>query len=95
VNQFCHKELVECYHCQSEDIEFRGETSLGYKSYKCGDCRRVFNERTATVFNHLEYPTDIVMLAVRWYLSYKLSYRDIADMFAEKGFEFAHETVRD
>ena len=95
MNQFRHIALTSCPHCLSDDFQSRAKTALGYESYICQDCRRVFNERTSTVFNHLEYPADIVMLAVRWYISYKLIYRDIADMSAETGFDFTHETVHD
>jgi transposase-like protein len=58
-------------------------------------CKRTFNERTGTPFNSLEYPTDIVLLVVLWRLRYKLSLRDLAEMFLERGFEFTHEAVRD
>jgi len=58
-------------------------------------CKRIFNERTGTAFNFLEYPTDIVLLVVVWRLRYKLSLRDLAEMFLERGFEFTHEAVRD
>ena len=58
-------------------------------------CRHTFNERTGTPFNFLEYPTDIVLLVVLWRLRYKLSLRDLAQMFLERGFEFTHEAVRD
>src|SRR6266851_594584 len=39
--------------------------------------------------------TDSVLLVVLWRLRYKLSLRDLAEMFLERGFEFTHETVRD
>ena len=55
----------------------------------------MFNERTGTPFNFLEYPTDLVLLVVLWRLRYKLSLRDLAEMVLERGFEFTHETVRD
>ncbi|GHO63954.1 IS6 family transposase [Ktedonobacter sp. SOSP1-52] len=53
------------------------------------------NERTGTPFNHLEFPTDIVLLAVLWRLRYKLSLRDVAEMFLGRGFQFTHEAIRD
>ncbi|GHP00171.1 IS6 family transposase [Reticulibacter mediterranei] len=37
----------------------------------------------------------MVFLVVLWRLRYKLSLRDIAEMFLERGFVFTHETVRD
>jgi transposase-like protein len=33
------------------------------------------------------------MLKVRWYLSYKLSYRDLSEMAAERGLEVDHTTI--
>ena len=54
-----------------------------------------FNERTGTPFNFLEFPTDIVMLVVTWRLRYKLSLRDLAEMFLSRGLVFTHEAVRD
>jgi transposase-like protein len=58
-------------------------------------CQRIFNERTGTPFNFLEYPTDVVLLVVMWRLRYKLSLRDVAEMFLERGWSFSHEAVRD
>ena len=48
-------------------------------------CQREFNERTGTRFNHLQYPTDIVCLVVLWRVRYKLSLRDLPEMFLERG----------
>jgi hypothetical protein len=50
---------------------------------------------TSTPFNSLEFPTDIVLLAVVWRLRYKLSLRDVAEMFLERGFVFTHAAIRD
>lgn len=49
----------------------------------------------APPYNHLQFPTDIVLLVVMWRLRYKLSLRDLAEMFLVSGFEFTHEAVRD
>src|SRR6266581_3273562 len=45
--------------------------------------------------NFLEYPTDLVLLVVLWRLRYKLSLRDLAEIFLERGWVFTHEAVRD
>jgi len=89
-----HKTISCCIHCKSKDFKCIGQTSLGYNEFRCADCKRNFNERTSSPFNHLEQPTDVIMLVVRWYLSYKLSLRDLPEMFQERGFEFSHESVR-
>ena len=47
-----------------------------------------------TPFNDLSVPAAIVFLVVLWRLRYKLSLRDLAEMFLERGFVFSHETVR-
>src|SRR2546421_1045485 len=87
---------MNCPHCASTATkEQTKQTSLGYCTFRCSDCRRTFNERTGTPFNFLEYPTDIVLLVVLWRLRYKLSLRDLAEMFLEDGFVFTRETVRD
>src|SRR5260370_11978632 len=70
------------------------ETALGYATFFCPTCRRTFNERTGTPFNYLEAPADVVFLVVLWRLRYKLSLRDVAEMFLERGFLFTHEKVR-
>jgi transposase-like protein len=47
------------------------------------------------VLNHVQFPTDIVFLVVFWRLRYKLSLRDLAEMFLIRGVVFTHEAVRD
>ena len=85
-----------CPHCSSVNTSQLAEkTSLGYYIFRCSQCKRKFNEWTGTPFNFLEFPTDIVLLVVLWRLRYKLSLRDLAEMFLERGFEFTHEAVRD
>jgi len=70
-------------------------TALGYRTFHCRACRRIFNERTGTVFNHRHYPTDLVLLVVLWRRRDTLRLRDLAEMFMERGFICTHETVRD
>jgi transposase-like protein len=36
----------------------------------------------------------VVLLAVLWRLRYKLSFRDVAELLLQRGFEVTHETVR-
>jgi putative transposase len=87
---------MNCPHCTSLSTkEQRKKTALGYRTFRCLVCKPFFNERTNTPFNFLEYPTDIVLLVVLWRLRYKLSLRDLAELFLVRGFAFPHETVRD
>src|SRR5688572_1510663 len=85
-----------CPHCQSASIRnLNHPTDLGYAFFRCGDCGRKFNERTGTPFNFLEFPTDIVFEIVLCRLLYKLSLRNLAQMFLLRGIEFTHEAVRE
>jgi putative transposase len=56
---------------------------------------REFNERTGTRFNPLQYPTEVGCLVVLWRVRYKLSLRDLPEMFLERGLVFTPETVRE
>jgi len=86
---------VPCPHCAATaTVEQPRRTALGYRTFRCPICRRVCNERTGTPYNYLQYPTDLVLLVVLWRLRYKLSLRNLAEMFLERGFVFSHETVR-
>lgn len=87
---------MPCPHCASVTTkEQTQKTALGYRIFRCSVCNRLFNERTGTAFNFLEYPTDIVLLVVLWRLRYKLSLRDLAEMFLERGVTFTYEAVRE
>ena len=87
---------MNCPHCASAiTTEQTRKTMLGYRLFRCSTCKHLFNERTGTPFNFLEYPTDVVLLVVLWRLRYKLSLRDLAEMFLERGWVFTHEAVRE
>src|SRR3982751_4190979 len=87
---------LTCPYCPSRPISQRiGTTDLGYGIFRCSACRRKFNERTGTPFNHLEFPTAIVFPVVLCRLRYKLSLRDLAELFLLRGFTFTHEAVRE
>src|SRR4051812_34466490 len=44
-------------------------------------------------FAGFRFPPDVIVLAVRWYLRYGLSYRDVEELLAERGVEVDHVTV--
>jgi transposase, IS6 family len=39
------------------------------------------------------FPPEVITVAVRWYLRYSLSYRDIEELLAERGIEVDHVTI--
>jgi transposase-like protein len=44
-------------------------------------------------FRGRRFPEEIIVLCVRWYLRYPLSYRDLEEMMAERGVEVDHATI--
>ena len=87
---------MACPRCQAAfTTEQAQRTALGYRKFRCQVCKRLYTERTGTPFNFLEYPTAIVLLVVVWRVRYKLSLRDLAEMFLTRGLLFTHEAVRD
>jgi transposase-like protein len=45
------------------------------------------------LFKGRHFDQEIVVLCVRWYLSFKLSYRDLVSMMSERGICLAHTTI--
>ena len=45
------------------------------------------------LFKGRHFDQEIVVLNVRWYLTYKLSYRDLVAMMGERGIDLAHTTI--
>jgi IS6 family transposase len=46
-----------------------------------------------SAFTGYRFPPDVIMIAVRWYLRYGLSYRDVEELLAERGIEVDHVTI--
>jgi putative transposase len=87
---------MRCVECGSDAITERPErTAQGYKRFRCRTCGKQFNERTGTVLNWTQYPSDIIALVVVWRLRYTLSLRDLPEMFALRGMVFSYEAVRE
>jgi hypothetical protein len=45
------------------------------------------------VFAGFRFPAEVISLAVRWYLRYGLSYRDVEELLAERGILADHVTI--
>src|ERR1700738_2078620 len=47
----------------------------------------------ATPFKWRHFESEIILLCVRWYLRYALSYRDLEEMMVERGLSVDHTTI--
>ena len=46
-----------------------------------------------SAFTGFRFPREVIVLAVRWYLRYGLSYRDVEELLAERGVRVDHVTI--
>ncbi len=46
-----------------------------------------------SAFAGFRFPPEVIVVAVRWYLRFNLSYRDIEELLVERGVEVDHVTV--
>ncbi|HTF64804.1 MAG TPA: hypothetical protein VK638_19160, partial [Edaphobacter sp.] len=53
----------------------------------------VQDESIGFLFKGRHFDREIIVLCVRWYLTYKLSSRDLVQMMAERGIEVTHTTI--
>jgi IS6 family transposase len=54
------------------------------------NCRRLAESAS---FAGYRFPPEVILLAVRWYLRYGLSYRDVEELLAERGIDVDHVTI--
>ena len=50
-------------------------------------------EVAPSAFAGFRFPPEVILLAVRWYLRFGLSYRDLEELLAERGVEVDHVTL--
>src|SRR6476660_2577368 len=87
---------MHCLGCNSAAVTERPErTAQGYHRFRCRECGGQFNERSTGLLNRTQYPSDVIALVVLWRFRYKLSLRDLAEMFLIRGLVFSYEAVRD
>ena len=55
--------------------------------------RRVRTPLPRSVFAGFRFPPEVITVAVRWYLRYGLSHRDVEELLAERGIDVDHVTV--
>ena len=45
------------------------------------------------IYRRRVFDAEVIELCVRWYITYRLSYRDLVAMMAERGVTVAHSTI--
>jgi transposase-like protein len=57
------------------------------------DLRETGAVTSSSVFAGFRFPSEVISVAVRWYLRYGLSYRDVEELLAERGVTVDHVTI--
>ena len=67
---------MQCIECGSETVaEWLERTAQGYRRFRCRAYGKQFNERSGSLLNQTQYPSDVVALVVLWRLRYRLALR--------------------
>ena len=83
---------MQCIRCGSK-ARRDGYTRLGGQRWCCSRCGRRFTPRSTSAFSHHCFPDDLIALAIRWYVRYRLSYADVAEWLAERGVAVNQSTI--
>ncbi len=86
---------MQCQRCAGGAFTKAGHDRSGRQLYCCGDCGRRQTPRSASAFRGYRFPDDLIALAVRWYLRFRLPYADIVELLAERGAHVDASTVYD
>jgi transposase-like protein len=84
---------MACPRCNSEVVTKDGTTQLGGQRFRCSRCGRRFTRRSISAFSRRAFSDDIIALAVRWYVRYRLSYAEVSEWLAERGILVDQSTI--
>jgi IS6 family transposase len=83
---------MACMRCGGGRTRRDGQTRLGGPRWRCRTCRRRVTARSASAFSRRGLADEVIALAVRWYVRYRLSYADLAAWLAERGLRVDRST---
>jgi IS6 family transposase len=84
---------MPCPRCDSPIVTKDGITQLGGQRFRCSHCGRRFTRRSNSAFSGGNFPDDVIALAVRWYVRYRLSYAEVSEWLAERGVLVGQSTI--
>src|SRR3982075_416054 len=84
---------MSCPRCSSLILTKDGTTQLGGQRFRCSECGRRFTRCSSSAFSGRGFPDDIISLAVRWYVRYRLSYAEVSEWLAERGVLVDQSTI--
>ncbi len=86
---------MQCDRCAGEQFTKAERDRQGPQLYRCRTCGRGLTTRSGCACSGYRFPDEMIALAVRWYLRFRLSYADVVEWLAERGVEVDASTVYD
>jgi hypothetical protein len=81
---------MDCVACGSAAESERPErTARGYRRFRCRACGKQYNERSGGLLNHTHNPSDVIARVELWRLRYRVTLRDLTEMFLVRGIKLA------
>jgi transposase-like protein len=80
-------------HCHGPAAKRDGDSPNGRQRYACRRRQRDFTTTSMSAFAGYRWPPDVIVLAVRWYLSLMVSARQVTWLLAERGIDVTPRTV--
>ena len=86
---------MQCTRCSRDQFTKAGRDRQQRQLYQCSACGCRITARSGSAFSGYRFPDDLIALAIRWYLRYRLSYAEVAEWLAERGVSVAPSTIYD
>lgn len=87
--------MPACPRCSSTRTHKDGRDRAKKQRYRCSTCQRSFTDRTGTPFTNHRWPRNVIVMAVRWYFSYRLSAANVRNLLTERSLDVSRQTVAD
>jgi hypothetical protein len=76
---------MSCPRCLSLIVTKDGTTPARQTALPVQSVGRRFTRRPSSAFSGRAFADDIIVLAVRWYIRYRLSYAEVREWLTERG----------
>jgi transposase, IS6 family len=86
---------MQCARCGDERLTKAGRDRHCRQLLRCARCGRRTTARSGSAFRGYRFPDEVIALAVRWYLRFRLSYAEVAEWLAERGVTVDPSTIDD
>jgi IS6 family transposase len=85
--------MSTCPSCQHPATKRDGYDTAGRQRYSCRPCHRDFTAHSASAFSGYRWPSDVILMAVRWYCSLPLSAAQVVRLLAGRHIDVSARTV--